>query len=183
MIINSKEWVLINQEKRMNKGKLINVELSRGRYVKMYEADAIAQGLIKPTRIAAVRQSHEPPAAAKARTPEANKMRKAPANKTGQRIETDQRMAIEPQAAIAEIAKLLTEERSKVEDEAPPPVEQPGPESIPGIGKASARALAAHGVITLDALKEAQDLDYLPAKVLAAIAEWRLVACDQTERG
>ena len=31
----------------MNKGKLINITLGKGRYVKMYEADAIAQGLLK----------------------------------------------------------------------------------------------------------------------------------------
>lgn len=31
----------------MNKGKLINIDLGKGRYVKMYEADAIARGLLK----------------------------------------------------------------------------------------------------------------------------------------
>jgi predicted flap endonuclease-1-like 5' DNA nuclease len=124
----------------------------------MYEADAIAQGLIKPP-------------ASKVRTPPANKMRKPPPeNKIGQRIVATG--SHEPQTVMAEIVKL--EDEVALNAEAPPPEEQPGPESIPGIGKASARALAAHGVITLDALKEAQDLDYLPAKVLAAIAKWRV---------
>jgi predicted flap endonuclease-1-like 5' DNA nuclease len=185
MIIDSKEWQLINQEVRMNKGKLVNIDLGKGRFVKMYEADAIAQGLIKPTG------SLKPPAAAKLRTPPANKMRKpvtdglrqsaSPANKAGQQIEVDPVAATDQRIAIEEIAKL--EDDGDPVAAPPPPVEQPGPESIPGIGKASARALAAHGVITLDQLKAAQDLDYLPPKVLAAIAEWRLVACDQTERG
>jgi len=31
----------------MNKGKLVNIDLGKGRFVKMYEADAIAQGLLK----------------------------------------------------------------------------------------------------------------------------------------
>jgi len=47
MIIDSKEWKIITQETRMNKGKLVNIDLGKGRFVKMYEADAIAQGLLK----------------------------------------------------------------------------------------------------------------------------------------
>lgn len=47
----------------MNKGKLININLGKGRFVKMYETDAIAQGLLK------------------ARPQAANKMQKPPANK------------------------------------------------------------------------------------------------------
>jgi predicted flap endonuclease-1-like 5' DNA nuclease len=64
MIVDSKEWKTINQEVRMNKGKLVNINLGRGRFVKMYEADAIAQGLLK----------------AKPQAP--NKMRVPPQNKT-----------------------------------------------------------------------------------------------------
>ena len=158
MIIDSKQWKLINQEARMNKGKLINVEISKGRYVKMYEADAIAQGKIKP------------PAAAekKLRIPPANKMWKPEANKVSSPVVGDPG-AVDPQAIMVEIVKL--------ENETPPPEElatsQDDLTTIPGVGKASARALAAHGVETLEALKAAQDLDYLPAKVLAAIAKWR----------
>lgn len=63
MIINSKEWPLINQEVRMNKGKLVNIQISPGRYVKMYESDAIAKGLLK------------------AKPQPANKMQKPPQNK------------------------------------------------------------------------------------------------------
>lgn len=159
MIINSKQWKMITQEVHMSKGKLITVEISPGRSVKMYEADAIAKGLIQP------------PPEVKMRKAPGNKMRERPADKTGQRIETDQRMVStdagshDPQTVIAEIAQL--------EDEAPPHEEQPGLDSIAGIGKASSRALAAHGVETFEQLKAAQDLDYLPAKVLTAIAKWR----------
>jgi len=168
----------------MSKGKLINVEISRGRYVKMYESDAIAQGLVKPPPVTEKKLLKKPQ----------DKMRKPstgsqmPANKAGQRIETDERIeivdpsAVEQQAIMVEIAKLV--------DGVPPPEEpmtgsQPIDDiaTIPGVGKASVRALQAHGVETFEQLKLAQDLDYLPAKVLAAIAEWRLVACDQTERG
>ena len=31
----------------MQKGKLVNIDLGKGRFVKMYEANAIAQGLLK----------------------------------------------------------------------------------------------------------------------------------------
>jgi hypothetical protein len=49
MIIDSKEWKLITQEIRMQKGKLVNIDLGKGRFVKMYEADAIAQGYAVPS--------------------------------------------------------------------------------------------------------------------------------------
>jgi hypothetical protein len=65
MIIDSKEWKIINQEVRMSKGKLVNIQISPGRFVKMYEADAIAQGLI-PGKA-------RPQAPNKMLTPQANK--------------------------------------------------------------------------------------------------------------
>ncbi|MCJ7529806.1 MAG: helix-hairpin-helix domain-containing protein [Anaerolineales bacterium] len=70
MIIDTKEWQLINQETRMNKGKLVNIDLGKGRFVKMYEADAIAQGLLKA----------KPQAPNKMRVPGQNKA--APVEKT-----------------------------------------------------------------------------------------------------
>ena len=39
-------WPLVTQEERMKKGKLVRVEIRPGQYVKMYEKDAQAQGLI-----------------------------------------------------------------------------------------------------------------------------------------
>lgn len=54
----------------MNKGKLVNIDLGKGRFVKMYEADAIAQGLLKA----------KPQAPNKMRVPGQNKA--APVEKT-----------------------------------------------------------------------------------------------------
>jgi predicted flap endonuclease-1-like 5' DNA nuclease len=59
----------------------------------------------------------------------------------------------------------------------PEPEQESAPEddftAIPGVGKAAARALAAHGVATFDDLRAAGELDYLSEKVNQAIAEWR----------
>jgi hypothetical protein len=38
------EWLIITQEANMKKGRLVRVPLGHGQFVKMYEADAIAQG-------------------------------------------------------------------------------------------------------------------------------------------
>jgi hypothetical protein len=46
VISNPRAWPLDNQQTRAKKGKLVRVRLGRGQVVKMYEADAIAQGLI-----------------------------------------------------------------------------------------------------------------------------------------
>lgn len=58
------------------------------------------------------------------------------------------------------------------EDAAPPEPTDDFTE-IDGVGPATARALAAHGVETFDELREAGELDYLSASVNAAIEEWR----------
>ncbi len=49
----------------MSKGKLVRIQLQKGQYVKMYEADAIAKGLLS----------------AKAKPQATNKMRTPPVNK------------------------------------------------------------------------------------------------------
>ncbi len=115
----------------MSKGKLIRVQISPGRFVKMYEADAVAKGLI-----AAPQEKAQPPARNKMRLPE--------------------------------------------QDKAPEPVEEPAQEqqaddftTIPGVGPATARALAASGITTFAQLRDAGTLDYLTAAVNAAIEEWR----------
>jgi predicted flap endonuclease-1-like 5' DNA nuclease len=46
VISNPRTWPLDNQQTRAKKGKLVRVQRGRGMFVKMYEADAIAQGLI-----------------------------------------------------------------------------------------------------------------------------------------
>jgi predicted flap endonuclease-1-like 5' DNA nuclease len=127
MIIDNKEWKIINQEVRMKKGKLVNIKISEGRYVKMYEADAIDQGLLK----------------AKPQAP--NKMRMPVDNKTD--------------------PKPMPEEKPPADDFA----------SIPGIGKATARALISHGITTFEQLKAVGNLDYLTDKNMQAIEAWRNV--------
>jgi predicted flap endonuclease-1-like 5' DNA nuclease len=127
MIIDNKEWKIINQEVRMKKGKLVNIKISEGRYVKMYEADAIDQGLLK----------------AKPQAP--NKMRMPVDNKTD--------------------PKPMPEEKPPADDFA----------SIPGIGKATARALISHGITTFEQLKAVGNLDYLTDKTMQAIEAWRNV--------
>lgn len=108
----------------MKKGPLIKVQLAPGQYVKMYQADAIAKGLIEPP-------------ATKMQPPAQNKMRQPEAEKTP-----------EP-----EPADDFTE--------------------IPGVGPATARALAAHGITTFEQLRQAGELDYVTAATMAAIEAWR----------
>jgi predicted flap endonuclease-1-like 5' DNA nuclease len=131
MIVNSNSWPVDNQEVRMKKGKLIRVEVSPGRIVKMYEADAVAQGLIEPS-----------------------KEKAAPTTKQ----------------------KPKPQDKQQLPGETKEP-EQPAPADdftvIDGVGPATARALAANGITTLDELASAGELDYLTATVNAAIQTWR----------
>jgi len=64
IIEDPKNWPVDNQQVRAKKGKLIRVQIKPGRYVKMYEADAIAQGYIKA----------QPQAENKMRQPPGNKV-------------------------------------------------------------------------------------------------------------
>jgi len=45
---------------------------------------------------------------------------------------------------------------------------------IEGVGKATARALAANGITTFDELRDAGELDYLTPQVNEAIETWRV---------
>jgi predicted flap endonuclease-1-like 5' DNA nuclease len=66
--ISSKSFTVDNQEVRMSKGQLIRVQVGPGRFVKMYEADAIAAGYM-----AAPQAKAQPPAQNKMRLPAENK--------------------------------------------------------------------------------------------------------------
>src|SRR5690606_1125045 len=110
------------------------VELEPGRYVKMYEQDAIEAGHIKPKR--------QEPAQEKQR----------------RKVQDKQRLPAQDKAA---------------EPELEPEAEAADFTVIEGVGKATARALAANGVTTFDELQEAGELDYLSAGVNAAIEAWR----------
>jgi predicted flap endonuclease-1-like 5' DNA nuclease len=59
-------WPLVTREDVMKKGKLVRIELSPGRFVKMHEKDAIAQGLLKPKA--------QPPAKNKMKPPQGDKV-------------------------------------------------------------------------------------------------------------
>lgn len=122
----------------MKKGKLVRVHLGGGRYVKMYEADAVAQGLIPDP---------------KARPKPEDKMRRPEGNK-------------------AATGALRQSDEPEPEPPAPPPV-MADFESIEGIGPASARALAAHGITTFDALLAAADLSFLTPQAQEAVEAWR----------
>lgn len=69
-VIDSSSFTIRTREEDMKKGPLIKVEIAPGRYVKMYRADAEAQGLVAPA-----------PAATKAQPPTGNKMLPPAGNK------------------------------------------------------------------------------------------------------
>lgn len=68
IIDSRRNWPIDNQEARLKKGRLIRVEISPGRIVKMYEADAAARGYVVPQVEKAL-----PPAQNKMRLPEEDK--------------------------------------------------------------------------------------------------------------
>ena len=47
--------------------------------------------------------------------------------------------------------------------------------TIPGIGKGTARALAANGITTFEQLRQAGTLSYIPSGTMQAIEAWRRV--------
>lgn len=65
-IVSSKSFEMSTPQTRAKKGKLVRVEMQPGRFVKMYEADAVAAGLIE----------------AKAKPAAGNKMVRPEGNKT-----------------------------------------------------------------------------------------------------
>jgi predicted flap endonuclease-1-like 5' DNA nuclease len=124
-VLNSSSFTQDSPAIRATKGKLIKVELEPGRSVKMYEADAIARGLVKSRP--AQQNKMMPPAENKAAVPE------------------------QP-AAPAPTGDDFT--------------------TIPGIGKAAARAINAAGITTFEQLRTA-DLSFLAQRAQEAIEVWR----------
>jgi predicted flap endonuclease-1-like 5' DNA nuclease len=132
-IVDSRNtWQFVTQESNMNKGPLVKIEVRPGQFVKMYEADAIAQGLLAAKTKPASRDKARPATSDKARRP----------------------------------------------DEQPAETAIPQPEddltTIPGVGAATARALAARGITTFEALRAAASLDFLTPHVAEAIEAWRI---------
>lgn len=139
MPISTESFTKSTPQTRKAKGPLVRVELSPGRYAKMYRADVEAQGLTDKVH-PADRDKLSRPQTDKTAPPAGDKM--AP-----------------PQA-------------DKAAETTPPP-EPDDFATIDGVGKATARALAAHGITTFDQLKAAGPLPYLTATVNEALEEWR----------
>jgi len=70
IITDKKNWELVTQEKNMKKGPLVKIPIGRGQFVKMYESDAIAKGLL-PSKA-------KPQAENKMRLPTATQNKSAP---------------------------------------------------------------------------------------------------------
>lgn len=138
-IVSSKSFELVNAKTRQQKGPLVTVEISPGRHVKMYQADAEEQGLIQKSR---------PAAEDKSLKPAEDKRREGPSERPGERREAETTV---PQPSAP--ADDLTE--------------------IDGVGKATARALAAAGIVTFEQLKTADIERIVSGNALAAIEEWR----------
>lgn len=144
-VIDSSSWPIRTREDDMKKGPLIKVEIYPGRYVKMYQADAEAQGLLKPSEKAKPATGNKtlPPTGNKTLPPTADKT--APAGKTA---ETDAPAHADP----APVDDFTT---------------------IQGIGLASARALVARDITTFEQLRQAGQLEFLSPSARQAIEKWR----------
>lgn len=66
-----------------------------------------------------------------------------------------------------------TENKAEPEAEAEETPKADDFSSIPGIGKATARALVAHGITTFEQLRQAGKLGYLTSKAAEAVEAWR----------
>jgi hypothetical protein len=72
-IVSSKSFEFVDQQRRMEKGPLVRVDLGGGRMVKMYEADAIAGGHLPGKEQPATGTKSRPPREDKARPPQGDK--------------------------------------------------------------------------------------------------------------
>lgn len=147
-VVSNKSFTLENQKVRGNKGPLIRVN-NNGRMVKMYEADAIAAGLVKPKD-----QPARPAQEGKARPAEENKQAPPPAIPQGK---------MEPAAVGTAPEKPAAEESVAAADDLT---------QIEGVGKATARQLAANGIDSFAALRQATDLSFINGPARLAIEEW-----------
>jgi predicted flap endonuclease-1-like 5' DNA nuclease len=145
--INKKSFLIDNQQTRAKKGPLVRVELQPGRFVKMYEADAITQGYIKPKP----EKKSRPAQADKRRPPQEDKEKSKPAPPVEEVPQPTDNM-LEPVAAEATAADKLTE--------------------ITGIGKATERLINAHGITTFDQLRSAEDLSFLSTQAQQSVEDW-----------
>ena len=156
-IVSSKSFVINNQKTRAAKGPLVRVKLSPGRYVKMYEADAIAAGHLPPKAAPKVEKPKGKPAQEnKGRRPEGDKVKVADVPLLVETAVKETAVASAESGASAEAGDDFT--------------------TIGGIGKATARLLAAHGIVTFDELREAAtegQLSFMSSQQQQAIETWK----------
>lgn len=128
-----------------NKGPLVRVEISPGRYVKMYRQDAIREGRLKA----------QEPAENKAQTPAQNKGR-----------------TVVDETPITGGDELLLDDDLDISKL--PPMPDPF-KDIPGVGAATARALVSRGIRSFEQLRAANldEMDYLSSSVREAIEAWK----------
>lgn len=74
--------------------------------------------------------------------------------------------------------KIIPPAENKAAEPPPPEVDTPkaGPDDftmIPGVGRATARALQARGVTTFEQLRQAGQVDYVSESAMKAIEAWR----------
>jgi hypothetical protein len=111
----------------MDRGPLVDVQIGNGQYVKMYEADAIAQGFLAT------------------KSKNGKKMRRPKQNKSGVENST-------PEQPVGPADDFTT---------------------ILGIGKGTARALAANGITTFEQLRQAGKLSFVTPATMQAVEAWR----------
>jgi len=78
-ILSKDSFKIVTQESNAKKGPLVKVQIRPGQYVKMYEADAIEKGFIKP----------KPKPQVKSKPPQEDKMQRPEENKEAEPVSAD----------------------------------------------------------------------------------------------
>lgn len=162
-ILSSTSFEVVNAKTRKNKGPLVAVEIAPGRFVKMYRADAEAQGFLEPLPDAVTgkftsegpKDSGPKDSGAKGRPAEGNKMRPAGQDKEAPSADTAEGGDAGQQAP----ASTAENGGASVRDDFT---------VIEGVGPATARALAAAGIVTFEQLTAAAAVGGLE-KVVASM--------------
>lgn len=158
-VVSSKSFEVVNEKVRKGKGPLVKVEIAPGRFVKMYRADAVAQGLIKKDSSEDLGMT----GGTKARVAEGDKMLRPSQDK---------------KAAAADTA--VNGEAGQGSADTAESGGTPGGADdltvIEGVGPATARALGAVGIVSFEQLRSAGRADLervVSGNVLASIEAWQ----------
>lgn len=157
-VIDSNSFTKSTDKSRAAKGPLVKVQLPAGNWVKMYRADAVAQGLI------------EAPAESKAAPPQENKMVPPAGNKDEAGTAVADVPATEgAETAVEDMATFMAD----AVDAGLIPGSPDDLTHINGVGLATARLLNSHGIVTFAQLRAATDLSFLAQKQQDDIKAWR----------